>query len=305
MTSPRPPVLVTGAGGYLGLHIVQTLLAAGHRVTALARDPAPLEALEGDLHIEVADLEDPDTDGLLAGHDAMVHAALIWGDEAAEAELRDATVAARLFDTAGNTGLGRAIFLSSAAVHRPFTSEMSEADPLSPTGLYGITKAAGERALREACQRHGMTGVALRAGPVVGPAAVPGTRIRTPRPLEAIVRAALDGSPIDVVAEDGRQLVAAAAVARAVARLLDIDRPDEAVLCMDRRITPWEAVARLAVSESGSTSSIRVTPSTGSPPRFRTDRIDALLGGRSDASEALRTHVHLLVEQVCSPCDSL
>jgi uncharacterized protein YbjT (DUF2867 family) len=39
-------VAVTGATGFLGLHLVAALVEAGHHVTALVRDPKRLGALE-------------------------------------------------------------------------------------------------------------------------------------------------------------------------------------------------------------------------------------------------------------------
>ncbi|WP_159038270.1 NmrA family NAD(P)-binding protein, partial [Streptomyces sp. WM6386] len=40
MTGAARHVLVTGASGYIGGPVAQALLAAGHRVTGLVRDPS-------------------------------------------------------------------------------------------------------------------------------------------------------------------------------------------------------------------------------------------------------------------------
>ncbi|MFO0579673.1 MAG: NAD-dependent epimerase/dehydratase family protein [Polyangia bacterium] len=97
-----------------------------------------------------------------------MHAALIWGEPGSELELRDTAVAAKLFEAAGQAVVGRCLFISSVAVHHPFTAEIREEDRLSSTDLYGATKAAGELFLRAACAEHGMTG-GIHPGPPASP----------------------------------------------------------------------------------------------------------------------------------------
>src|SRR5262245_10375167 len=173
---------LTGAGGYIGLHILRELLEAGHQVTTLVRSPAKLGpfAPHPRLSVVETDLEhEARIAQVLPGHNVCVHAALIWGDPGSELELRDTAVAAKLFDAAGRVGLTRCIYISSAAVHRPFSNEMCEDDCLSTTDLYGATKAAGELFLRAACAGYEMTGVVVRPGPVVGPPAFAGGSFRS------------------------------------------------------------------------------------------------------------------------------
>lgn len=289
--------LLTGASGYIGLHLVRELLADGHALTALVRSAAKLGPFVGapGLQIVEADLEEEArVVRALEGQEVCVHAALLWGEAGMELDVRDTAVAARLFDAAGRAGVRRCLFLSSAAVHRPFRGEMDEGDALTPTDLYGATKAAGELFLRAACATYGMTGVVLRPGPVVGPPAFARGSFRTDHRLAALVAAAVEGRPLEVVAGEGRQWSDVAMVAKVVRLLTRAEAPPSTCLCVDREPLDWEQIARMVVGCLGSTSEVRVQPETAAPARFRTARLEALLGGPADARGALAAHVRYL-----------
>ena len=287
---------VTGASGFIGLHLLRAFLDAGHNVTAVVRSPHKLGPF-GDtpgLTIVGADLErDVDFPQLLQGHDLCVHAALIWGDPGTELELIDPSVSAKLFDAAARVGVRRSLYVSSAAVHRPFAGEMYETDALSPPDLYSATKAAGELFLRAACGSGAMCGIALRPGPVVGPPAFPGGAHRSPDRIAEMVRAARAGEPISVVQNAGRQLSDVRRVAQLATALCRIDAPRPAYMAVEREITTWEEIARTVVRVLNSQSEVRVTaaPADFAPPRFRTDHSDAVLGGPSSALAALVAHL--------------
>jgi nucleoside-diphosphate-sugar epimerase len=71
---------VTGATGFVGRHVVPRLLASGHQVTAVSRDPVRVRRfswfnavryLARDVH-----LQDEEVFRELAGHEAVIH--LAW-----------------------------------------------------------------------------------------------------------------------------------------------------------------------------------------------------------------------------------
>ena len=292
--------LLTGATGYLGLHLLAALLADGQEVTALVRTPGLLGPFAHDPRVRVAvtDLENAAAvAAILPGHDACVHAALIWGPAPSEFELRDVVASAKLFDAAGNAGVRRCVFVSSAAVHRPFSGVMREGDPLTTTDVYGATKAAGELFLRAACATHRMEGVVVRPGPIVGAPAFPGGAFRSDARIAGMVAAAIAGQPIGVIRGEGRQFSDVDMVARAVLRLTRVDTPHPTWICVDRDPIPWEAVARRVVAAAGSRSEVEVgEPESPAPmPRFRVTRLERLLGTRADARAALDAHIAHLV----------
>ena len=66
-------ILVYGASGKVGSHIVDEALARGHRVTAVSRDPARIDRRHDRLAAVGGDILDPDSvSGLVAGHDLVV-----------------------------------------------------------------------------------------------------------------------------------------------------------------------------------------------------------------------------------------
>lgn len=282
---------------------MRDLLDAGQEVTAVVRSPGKLGPFREHprLRIVEADLEDgARLADALPGHDACVHAALLWGDPRTELDVRDVAVAAKLFDAAGSAGLKRCITLSSAAVHRPFSGEMSEDSGLRATDLYGATKAAGELFLRAACAVHPMTGVVVRPGPVVGPPAFAGGSYRSHDRIAEMVAAAAEGRPIEAERDDGRQFSDVSTVAKLVRLLTAAPDPHPAYLCVDRDIITWERVAHLVVECLSSTSEVRVVSKAPEReiPRFRTDRLERLTGEPAHAERALMAHIHHLASRL-------
>jgi nucleoside-diphosphate-sugar epimerase len=293
-------ILVTGASGYIGLHLVRELLAGGHVVTAVVRSPAKLGpfAQNPGLRIVTTDLEQRNTVAqALKGQDVCVHLALLWGEIGTELEMRDIAVAAKLFDDAGQAGVKRCMFMSSAAVHRPFSLEMSEEDRLTTADYYGANKAAGELFLRAACAAHKMTGIVIRPGPVVGPPAFAGASFRSDHRIADMVSAAMRACLLEVPGGDGRQLCDVTTLAKLVHTLADLENPHPTYICVDSEVYSWEWIARQVVTCMNSASEVRTLPSKQAViPHFRPTLIEELLGGPIDSRNALIAHIHHLAQ---------
>lgn len=165
-------VVVTGAAGHLGRVLLPVLLADREvtRVTAIDRAAQPithakLVARRGDAAAVAADT--------LRGADALVHLAfvLLRGWRSLHA-MRAANVdmTQRVFSSAAEAGVGRLLFLSSAAVYGS-GEHLGEAAPMTPLPgfAYGAHKAACEHWLQQ--QLPGA--VRLRPHIVLGPHALP------------------------------------------------------------------------------------------------------------------------------------
>ena len=90
-------ILVTGASGFVGRHLLPSLLTAGHRVVAMVRTPTAGEMVVGalptapqaDVEIRIGDVTRPETLApAMAGVDAVVHLVAIPRDFNGGADMR-------------------------------------------------------------------------------------------------------------------------------------------------------------------------------------------------------------------------
>lgn len=282
-------VFLTGGTGYIGAHLVRALLGRGHRVTVLTRARPTMSA--SDVSFVPGDLREADSlSDAMAGHEALIHHALIWDEQPTELELKDPRATIGLVQAAWRAGIRRVIYTSSVAVHRPFRATMTEADHLAPADLYGMTKAMSELALATLAQSHELSAITIRPGPVVGAPAAPGTPHRTDRRFVEFIEKSRRGEPITVTRHDGRQFIAAADLARVYAAALESGGGRETFLAADRELITWEEIARETVRVVGS-GEVIVTESTERPGRFDVGKLERAFGLAFSARDAVREHI--------------
>jgi nucleoside-diphosphate-sugar epimerase len=153
-------VLVTGSTGLIGCHTTAALVAAGHEVRLLVRNPARIARALGPLGIEdpeyvVGDVADADSvTGALEGCDAVVHsAAFLSFHKSREAEMQQTNVEGtrNVLGIAVGRGLDPIVHVSSiASLFPPDGKQMTAYDSVkTPRDQYGRTKAQAERYARE------------------------------------------------------------------------------------------------------------------------------------------------------------
>jgi UDP-glucose 4-epimerase len=148
-------VLITGASGFIGRHLVGTLAKGGWQVRAAARDPASIQAIGGVERAAMPDLAQPaDWSRLLDGVSHVLHlAGIAHGPGSLEAALYSRING----DAVGELGaqargrIERLVFVSSVRAQVGVSAEhvITEADTPFPTDDYGRAKLKGETLLAQ------------------------------------------------------------------------------------------------------------------------------------------------------------
>lgn len=176
--TPHAPrkVLITGAAGFVGRHLVGDQLARGRGVRAIDLRVDSLEAqkADGDLVLEEADVRS--TERLrphLAACDTVFHLAAAHLDVLKDDDyFHDVNVraSAALVRAAAGEGVRRFIHCSTVGVYGPLASLPAdeETEP-APDIAYEESKLAGERAVRDAAAGTAVDVAIIRPSWVYGP----------------------------------------------------------------------------------------------------------------------------------------
>lgn len=166
--------LVTGATGFIGSHLAEKLLSCGYEVSCLVRNPANLRYIAG-LPIRVIRGDCTQSDGLgsaVKGQDFVFHlAGLTKAKNAADFHTINAVGTRLIVDAVlrENPGIRRFVHLSSLAAAGPgrTNNPIDETAEPAPVSVYGESKLAGERIVREVQTRMPVT--IIRPPVVYGP----------------------------------------------------------------------------------------------------------------------------------------
>jgi UDP-glucuronate 4-epimerase len=238
-------VLVTGAAGFIGMHVARRLLDSGARVTgvdnfdpyydvALKRARAgELAGREGFAFVEL-DLADPQATSMLlrdGGFDSVVHLAAQPGVRYSlvnpDAYVRNNVAAfAHVLEGCRHHGVGHLVYASSSSVYGanhalPFSEDQSVDHPVS---LYAATKKANELMAHSYSHLFRLPTTGLRFFTVYGPWGRPDMS-----PM-LFARAIMAGEPIRVFNRGRmrRDFTYVDDIVEGVARVLDAPPPPSA-----------------------------------------------------------------------------
>jgi len=170
-------LLVTGATGLVGSHVVQRAREKGIRTRALVRESSDKQLLgEWGVELVYGDLSDPDSHARAAeGVTALVHCAAKVGDWGPVEDYRRVNVdgTRSLLEAVRATGrLKQMVHISSLGVYAARDHHgTDETEPLNLSGIdgYTLTKAESEQLVRSQITERRLPATILRPGFIYGP----------------------------------------------------------------------------------------------------------------------------------------
>jgi len=168
-------VFVTGGTGFIGSHLVETLIKKGMEVRVLARDrKKSMELFREDAEIIVGDLFDlASIEKGVKGVDIVFHLASVInvGNVSDDYYFKvNVEGTKNLLKASLREGVKKFIFSSSVNVYPPISKkELNEDSPCAPDEILGKTKFEAERIIKNFCENTELNFVNLRISRVYGP----------------------------------------------------------------------------------------------------------------------------------------
>ncbi len=235
--------LVTGAAGFVGSHLAETLLARGDEVLGIdsftsyynlqqKRDNIRSLLRHGAFQFVEVDLRTAPLQEFVDGVDVIFHQAAqpgvrsSWG--AFESYVQHNVVATqRVLDAARAAQVRKVVYASSSSIYGNTSHYPTREDEIPrPHSPYGVTKLAGEHLVRLYGQNWGLPTVALRYFTVYGP------RQRPDMAMHRLIESAFTGRRFSLYGTGSqiRDFTFVSDVADANLRSADIDVPPGTVL---------------------------------------------------------------------------
>jgi nucleoside-diphosphate-sugar epimerase len=231
-------VVVTGAAGFIGSHLVQGLLDRNFDVVGLdRRSPRSDTTARLNLHetlghprfsLVEGDLLHADLGPLLQDVGCVFHLAAVPGVRSSWARFEDYVAVnilatERLLRACVHAGTRKLVYASSSSVYGMVNAPSGENDPTLPVSPYGVTKLAGERLCLAYATRPGsrLSVTALRYFTVYGP------RQRPDMAIARILTAAMTGEQYTIFGDgtQRREFTYVADVVDATVAATDVDVP--------------------------------------------------------------------------------
>jgi UDP-glucose 4-epimerase len=172
-------VLITGGAGFIGSHVADAFLKAGHEVVVLDNlSSGNRENLPAQARLYLLDLGAPEVEKVFAAERPDIvdhHAAQISVTASARDPLGDARINVlallNLLEACRRFPVKKFIFASTGGAIYGDTDRLPtpEDHPPQPLSPYGIHKWLGEQYLRYYAQQHGLACTVLRYANVYGP----------------------------------------------------------------------------------------------------------------------------------------
>ncbi len=309
----RMRALVTGGGGFIGSHLAEALLAAGHEVRVL--DNFATGRRENLLHLPDVELVEGDIQSYERVHNAISGCQIVFHQAAMPSVPRSVqdpltSNASNVIGTlnvllaARDSDVRRVIFASSSSVYGTNRElPKRENQPTQPISPYAVAKLAAEGYCRSFHAVYGLETVALRYFNVFGPRQDPLSQYAAVVPN--FITAALNGRPPTIFG-DGEQSRDFTFISNVVeANILAMAAPEAAggvfnVAC-GSRVTLNEVVQTLRELTGREIEPVYAEPRLGDVPHSMADitlarrhlRFEPTVDLRTGLAETVQYYDHL------------
>jgi UDP-glucose 4-epimerase len=172
--------LVTGGAGFIGSHLVEHLVQAGHRVRVFDNyansSPQNLEPWQADIEIVEGDLRSQEAvQRAMQGIDVVLHQGALGSvprsiDDPVTSNAANAVGTLHVLVAARNAGARRVVCASSSSTYGPVDVLPQHEDlPLRPLSPYAVSKVAGEMYTQVFSNVYGLSTIVLKYFNVFGP----------------------------------------------------------------------------------------------------------------------------------------
>ncbi|NQT24479.1 NAD(P)-dependent oxidoreductase [candidate division KSB1 bacterium] len=263
-------IFLTGGTGFIGSYILMDLIAKGHHVTVLARNPNKISKLHELSNVQI--LEGDITGFEILEHgvkdkDAVIHVALNYNDQDGTAMLTNDTLpSVKLGDLAAAADVKHFIYTSSTAVNDsvymggsegPYDNveEWTKQDPFT---FYGATKAATENYLNALSNQTDMRVNIVRPGYTFGNPVIEGAPTQADTRFKDIVQAAKQGEEIRITKHDGTQFIWAGDLSKIYMATMGSNFNRRTFFGLSGAFVTWERIAKEAIRICDSKSELVV-----------------------------------------------
>jgi UDP-glucose 4-epimerase len=288
-------LLITGASGFIGSHLVRHFSLAGHEVTAFCRTPQKIRMLA---HPRVQFVQGLLEDfallaRLVQGQDAVIHCALGWGTTAVEMLQRDTLPAVHLFERAMAAGVKKIIFTSSCVAVGEYRGVMDEDTACRPLDFYGATKCAVEGYLLAQSRATATECNIIRPCYTFGHPAAAGCASQPDRRFWNFAHDALEGAPIRLIRNEGTQFIWIGDLVRLYEHFLQASCTRVIVNAGCDFHHSWESIATKIISRLNSSSRIDLTDLGWQPngSLWSNARMRKILPAAADCAAHLQDHI--------------
>lgn len=259
-------ILITGATGFIGRHLVARLAAEYEIYALVRRDPPTPIANVRYVHQDLC--EPLDKSQLPHALDAIIHqAALIDTDTAtddAQPFLVNVMATWRLLEYAGEANVRTFVHASTGGIYGCSNRPLRETDPPNPMDLYSLTKAQAELAVQSASGSFHK--IMLRYFFPYGAG--------TPNPIPSYVQRAVEGAPIEILEGEGPRFnpLHVADAVEATVRALHLSTSTTLNIA-GTEMTTFADIARRAAQLVGRQPHFKTVPIDAAIPYYRADLV--------------------------------